>query len=601
MIARKKRNTIILVSIIVLVLIIAITFILLYINTDMFKSNATLFSKYMEQNVENMDAIYQKIGKSEYKELLKQNKYTIKTQAKVNVIEDRGTTAENSQNSINQLKLEIDGQTDSSNQYNYQDIRLLKEDKKVTEIEYIQNENTYGIKFSDLFNQYLLVNNENLKELFEKAGYTKEELASMPDSIEVGNDLKEIFEFSEEEKQKIQTTYMDIINSNVSKDNFSKQKNQTIQVDENSINTNAYTLTLTKEQMNNLYIKMLEQLKEDEIILNKWDKIQTLLEKYQFYQTTNDLSLKEQYIEKIEDLINHITRNNIGQEEAKIVVYENNGTTVKTTIQNPDYEINISVLPLASENYVQISYHDTKTEQTITYKNTNETTNISFKNTENEVMTEYDLLINEKIKGNSNIKNIVLSYENEENKVETTIEQEINIVDDFKEKVVLQEQKAINLSELEEEQLKSVLEQVNNRVSEKITEIMTNDINRDDIWEVLKIIGFVKEGQSFEAMGVTETEKNRFNSRFEILQGENLGSTEILNLIQAIENNFVDMEVISNTELRLKLDRSNKNEEIVTTLTSFIEENKNRKYNAKVEYDESTGLVNGILLNMLER
>ena len=601
MIARKKRNTIILVSIIVLILIITITFILLYINTDMFKSNATLFSKYMEQNVENMDAIYQNIGKSEYKELRKQNKYTTKTQAKVNVIEDRGTTAENSQNSINQLKLEIDGQVDSSNQYNYQDIRLLKEDKKVTEVEYIQNENTYGIRFSDLFNQYLLVNNENLKELFKKAGYTKEELPNMPDSIEFGNDLQRIFEFSEEEKQKIQTTYIDIINSNVSKDKFSKQKNQTIQIDGNSINTNAYTLTLTKEQMNSLYIKILEQLKEDEIILNKWDKIQTLLEKFQFYPTTNDLSLKEQYIEKIEDLINRITRNNIGQEEAKIVVYENKGTTVRTTIQNPDYEMNINVLPLATENYVQISYHDTKTEQIITYKNTNETTDINFKNTENEVMTKYDLLINEKIKGNSNIKNIVLTYENEENKIEASIEQEMNIVDDFEEKVVLQEQKAINLSELQEEQLKSVLGQVNNSVSEKITEIMTNDINRDDIWEVLKIIGFVKEGQSFEVMGVTETEKNRFNSRFEILQGENLGSAEILNLIQAIENNFVDMEVISNTELRLKLDRSNKNEEIVTTLTSFIEENKNRKYNAKVEYDESTGLVNGILLNMLEK
>ena len=78
-------------------------------------------------------------------------------------------------------------------------------------------------------------------------------------------------------------------------------------------------------------------------------------------------------------------------------------------------------------------------------------------------------------------------------------------------------------------------------------------------------------------------------------------SSNVVNLIQAIENNFIDMEVISNTELRLKLDRANKNEEVVTTLTSFIEENKNRKYNVKVEYDQTTGLVNGIILTMLEK
>lgn len=61
------------------------------------------------------------------------------------------------------------------------------------------------------------------------------------------------------------------------------------------------------------------------------------------------------------------------------------------------------------------------------------------------------------------------------------------------------------------------------------------------------------------------------------------------------------MEVISNTELRLKLDRANKNQEVVTTLTSFIEENKNRKYNVKVEYDQTTSLVNGVILSMLEK
>ena len=599
MIPRKKKNTIIIICLVVFIVMIATTLILLYINTDMFKSNATLFAKYLGQSVDNVNTVYQEIGKSQYDELLKQNKYTTQTQVKVNVIEDRGTTAENSQNSINPLQLKIDGQVDSSNQYNYQDIQLLNQDKKVAEIEYIQNENTYGIRFSDLFNQYLLVNNENLKELLKKAGYSQEEIEKMPDTITFGDDLKGIFELSEEERQKLKTTYINIIHTNVSKDNFSKEKNQSIQIDGNSIYANAYSLTLTKEQMNNLYIKMLEQCKQDEIILNKLDKMQTLLDL--FNQNSNPILLREQFVQEIEKIINQITKNNIGQEESKIIVYENKGTTLKITIQNPDYEINIDTLSLQNEKYTQVSYHDTKKEQLLICKSNNEETNINLKNIENEKTTEYNLLIEEKINGNNGIKNVTATYENNTSLVEATIQQEINSVNQFTEEMVLKKENAINLSELEEESLQSIVKQVKNGVSQKIAEIMSNDIKKEDIWEVLKIIGLVKEGQSFEVMGVTEAEKNRFNSKFEILQGENLESSNVVNLIQAIENNFIDMEVISNTELRLKLDRANKNEEVVNTLTSFIEENKNRKYNAKIEYDETTGLVNGIILSILER
>lgn len=555
MIPRKKKNTIIIISLVVFIVMIATTFILLYINTDMFKSNATLFAKYLGQSVDNVNTVYQEIGKSQYNELLKQNKCTTETQVKVNVIEDRGTTAENSQNSINSLQLKIDGQVDSNNQYNYQDVQLLNQDKKVTEVEYIQNENTYGIRFSDLFNQYLLVNNENLKELLKKAGNSQEQIEKMPDTITFGDDLKGIFEFSEEEKQKLKTTYINIITTNVSKDNFSKEKNQAIQIDGNSIYANAYSLTLTKEQMNNLYIKIIEQCKQDEIILNKLDKMQTLWDLLN--QNDNPISLREQFIQEMEKIINQITKNNIGQEEAKIIIYENKGTTLKITIQHPDNEINIDTLSLQNEKYTQISYHNTKKEQLLICKSNNEETNISLKNIENEKTTEYSLLIEEKINGNNGIKNVTATYENNTSLVEATIQQEMNSVNQFEEEIVLKEENAINLSELEEEPLQSIVKQVNNGVSQKITEIMSNDIKKEDIWEVLKIMGLVKEGQSFE--------------------------------------------VISNTELRLKLDRANKNQEVVTTLTSFIEENKNRKYNVKVEYDQTTGLVNGVILSMLEK
>lgn len=603
MMPRKKRRTVIIVSIILLLLIIAVTLILLYINTDMFKSNAALFAKYIGQNVENLEAFYSEIGKSEYNELLKQNKYTTETEVKVNYVENIGTSSESTQNSINHLKLKINGQTDKSNQYNYQDINLLNDDEKVAEIEYIQENNTYGIKFSDIFSQYVLADNENLKELFKKSGYTEEELANIPDKIEFNNDFDSIFQFSEEEKQNIKTKYINLINNNLSKDNFSKQKNQIIQIDGKNIKANAYVLTLTKEQLNNIYIKMLEEVKQDEIILTRMDKLQTLLEKYQ--QNIGQMKLRENFIKKIENLITDITRNNIGQDESKIVVYENNQTTISTSIQNPDYEMYIDLVSYQAEDYMQISYKDTTSgkeqEQLLTYKKQNEETSVSLRNTKSGKTTEYSLIMNEKIDGNNCRKNIVAKYEDDSNRVEATMEQKINIVNNLEDEVALTNENAINLSDLGVQQVKAVLDRVNRGVSEKANEITTNVVKIDDLWEVLKATGFVKEEQMIQAMGVTETERNRFNSKFEILQGDDLESTDILKVIEAIKENLIDMEVVSNTELKLKLDRFNKKEEVTTTLSSFIEERKDKRYNVKVEYDETTGLVSDILLTMLEK
>lgn len=597
---RKTRRMIGIISVIVLLSLIAIAFLLLYMNTDMFRSSSTLFTKYMGQNLENMQVVYDRVGASDYNTLLQQNKYTTDTQVKVNYTANIGTSSENTQNSISQLKLKISGQTDNNNQYKYQDINLLSNDEKVSQIEYIQNGIAHGIKFSDLFNQYILVNNENLKELLGKIGYTEEQLKYMPDNIEFDNDFKSIFKFSKEEEQNLKTKYISIITNNASKDNFSKQKNQMIQMAGKNIKVNGYVLTVTKEQLNDISIKMLEELKQDEIILTRIDRLQTIIAPYQFGETIN---LREQFVKKLEDLITDITKNNIGKDETKIIVYESNQTTIRTVIQHADYEIKIDILPSQAEDYIQISYQNmiSELEKVLTYEKTSEETSIVFTNKKDGKTIEYSFIVNEKAEGNHCEKNVVANYEDDSNRVATTIEQNINIVNSFENEVVLKDEDAINLSELETEQLQAIIERVNGSVTKEIDEITTNVINKEDLRKLGEVLGIVKEQEALEAMGITETERNRFNSKFEILQGEELNSSAILNLIHAVQENLIHYEVVSNTELKLKLDRLNNNEEIATALSSFIEENKNRKYNVKVEYNEETGLVSDILLTMLPK
>lgn len=596
---RKTRRMIIIASIIVLLSILAIVFLLLYKNTDLFKSSSTLFTKYIGQNLENMEAIYDRIGTSDYNTSLQQNKYTTDTQVKVNYTTNLGTSSENSQNSISQLKLKINGQTDNIAQYKYQDINLLSNDEKVSQIEYIQNGITHGIKFSDLFNQYILANNENLKDLFQKIGYTQEQLENILDTVELDNSLKNIFQFSKEEKQNLKTKYISIINSNVSKENFSKQKDQMIQIEEKSVKANSYVLTVTKEQLNNIAIKMLEELKQDETILTRIDQLQTVMVLSQFDQTIN---LREQFVKKLEDLITDITKNNIGKDEAKIILYESNQTTIRTVIQHPDYEIKIDVLPSQTKDYIQISYQNTTSEidKVVTYKKENGETSTIFTLKKDGKITECNFVVSEKVDGDYCEKNIVANYENGSNRVQATVQQEINRVNSFENEVFLKDGDAVNLSELEAGQLQAILERVNDSVSKQIDDITTNVIKKEDLKNLAEVFGMIEEQEIFEAKGITETEKNRFNSKFEILQGEKLDSSTVLNLIHAIQDNLIDLEVVSNTELKLKLDRLNKKEEISTTLSSFIEKNKDMIYKAKVEYDEETGLVSDILLTMLE-
>lgn len=590
MMPRKKRRIILIVSIISIIAIIAMTLIFLYITTDSFKSSRTLFSKYIGQNVENWQAIYPENTENEYEELLEQNKYTTNTQVTVNYTENVGTDSENTENVINQLKLEVNGQTDNSKQYDYQDIHLLKNDEKLSELEYIQSGEVKGIRFPDLFSQYLVANEEDVKEILQKAGQEEQETSKLWKEI----DFSGFPSLTQTEQQTVKNKFINLLNQNVSENNFSKQKNQTIQINGKAINVNAYTLTLTKEQMNSIYLKMLEELKQDEIILGKIDDLQTWLEPY---QTETELNLREAFVQNIDKVISDITRNNIGQEQAKITVYENYHTTVRTLIENPDDNLTIDLLSLSEENYAQISYQDEKNkkEQVVTYKNTGRQTSIDFEKTEKETTKKYQLVSNQKVNGNQCEKNRTFLYEDDTNKVEANMKQEINMVEIAEEDVIQKEENFINLSDLEEEPLQAILEQAKAKISEETTKIKT-EVKEDEVRKVLEVVGLVKENQNFENTGITETEKKRFNSKFEILQGENLENKVVLNLIEAIKSNLVDIEVVSGTELKLKLDRLKNNEEVATTLTTFMEENKNQKYNAKVEYDENTGLVSSIVL-----
>ena len=596
---RKKRWTLIIVIILFILLILSVVGVLLYINTDMFKSPQTLFLKYAGNGIENLGTITREVY-NEYDEQLKTNPYTSNMQIRVNYLENLGTTAENTNNSINNLQLYVEGKTNKQAQYDYKNIKLLKDNNQEMVIEYLQENNKYGLRFTDLFNQFAMVENSNLKNLFKNVGYTDEEIANIPDSVTIDNNLLDDLSFSDEEIENLKEKYSDIITQNIGKDNFSKLTNQNVTINNQKYITSAYALTLTKEQLNDIFISVLENLKQDDIILSKIDNIQNKINLITLYRQDSSVNIKEEFVNKIDQEIQKINQNNIGSDQTQIIIYEMEGQTARISVKTAEYEINMDYLGNLQNNFAQITWKKGENTSEITLEKNSQEVDLSIQINNEEGKTKTITFKQTNKNENQNeTKNYNLIYEDDEQRVNANILQNISIVQNLENQITTNEENAITLNTLEQTQLQGILNNIQTSLNSKL-ELLRQDINTNDISNMLINIGLIRDGSVLQSTGITETEKNRYNSKYELLQGENLKGDDISKIVDTIKANLINLEIISPQELKLQIDRHQGNEEMSTILKNFLEDNSNQEYNLRVEYDDD-GLVNALILTMVEK
>ncbi len=596
---RKKRWTLIIVIILFILLILSVVGVLLYINTDMFKSPQTLFLKYAGNGIENLGTITREVY-NEYDEQLKTNPYTSNMQIRVNYLENLGTTAENTNNSINNLQLYVEGKTNKQAQYDYKNIKLLKDNNQKMVIEYLQENNKYGLRFTDLFNQFAMVENSNLKNLFKNVGYTDEEIANIPDSVTIDNNLLDDLSFSDEEIENLKEKYSDIITQNIGKDNFSKLTNQNVTINNQKYITSAYALTLTKEQLNDIFISVLENLKQDDIILSKIDNIQNKINLITLYRQDSSVNIKEEFVNKIDQEIQKINQNNIGSDQTQIIIYEMEGQTARISVKTAEYEINMDYLGNLQNNFAQITWKKGENTSEITLEKNSQEVDLSIQINNEEGKTKtITFKQTNKIENQNETKNYNLIYEDDEQRVNANILQNISIVQNLEDQITTNEENAITLNTLEQTQLQGILNNIQTSLNSKL-ELLRQDINTNDISNMLINIGLIRDGSVLQSTGITETEKNRYNSKYELLQGENLKGDDISKIVDTIKANLINLEIISPQELKLQIDRHQGNEEMSTILKNFLEDNSNQEYNLRVEYDDD-GLVNALILTMVEK
>ena len=605
MMPRKKRRAILISVILIVLIIVAIICIVLYATTDMFKSNDVLFEKYARQLFNNLDNVLNEDHMSEMEEVLNNNKLTSNTTATINYNENGDTS-----NPINNIQMNIDGEEEKTTGYNYKDITITQNDETVAGVEYIEDGNIAGVRLNGI-RQYLSTNIDSDNE---------NEIYSLYELIHT--DIQGLLGLNLDEWNTLKEKYIGMIWGNIANATFSKQTGMVIEINGMQYNTNVYSITITKEQFNNIYIQVLEELEKDEIILSKLEDIDNKINEYHnFMQDGETSNLKQDFIDEISNTIQKIQNFNIGNDERTISVFESNGVAISLSIDTEEDFMGLDIVNAEGTNFINILRNekiedgeeenslDLKIEKTAAIND--ETIHIQYETVEEGKETTNECSISRKME-NSNVNSDVhISRSVNQNTIEIAIQTVTNIVNDFEEKEELVEnENNIMLENLNDEQKENVRNNIDQNIANQLSTFL-QVVPIENINQMLISLDLMEEElDDLSGEGtVTEVEKNRFNSTFELFEGEHITKERVEELIDIAKEDLEDVRITNYREqgderipleYRLVIERDVDNTELAESVIDYIEEKYTQEFSVRLEYDETTGLVNNIYITVME-
>lgn len=359
----KNKGKIIGISIAILIILILGIGAILFFTTDIFKGNDELFYRYLAQNVDELEKILD-TSYTDYLKSIQEGKYTTDANFTFDLVSSDSAIADQTIPPRNfSVKYEAKGDTVNNKKYSKTTLKYLTND--IFNVQYIQDDAQYAIKSDEVVNKYLVLKNDNLKQLATKFGIT--DTTNIPNKIETTN-IEQLFLMSQENKDAIFNKYATVISSNIPKNSFSKKQNVEIQFNDKTITTNIYSLTLSYSQSHQIALAFLETLKEDDPTLN------LVLEKVKLIDSKTTMSINDlkNEIQKEIDKLNNITTDD--ENPITISLYEKDKKLVKTQIsQNEISPITIDYIESKNAIKVAISFEYNKTQENSTTEN--ETTN----------------------------------------------------------------------------------------------------------------------------------------------------------------------------------------------------------------------------------
>ena len=286
----------------------------------------------------------------------------------------------NVKDTLDKTKIQYSEESIPTKQKYHMNIKPIYNGNEVTNLELLVNDDNYGIKCSDLYDKYVYVQNNNLKALASKLGINS---SSIPDKIEK-TDPYELLYIAPETRKQISEKYTELFDEKLTKDMFTKQKNVSTSVNGESVDANAYTLTINGVQAYDIMHSFLETLKEDDttldLIIQKMEQagVKESIENTSmstFIITSSSTSstssknitvaLDKDYLkDMIQDMIDELEHDKDSfteNENISFTVYSYKGKTVKLEISNSEDNDNINIQITTNKNEKLITLNHTDT------------------------------------------------------------------------------------------------------------------------------------------------------------------------------------------------------------------------------------------------
>ena len=552
------RNVIII--LLVLIIVLGGIFAYLYFCTDIFKTDKQLFFKYASQIVASENGFIDNNVTNYYE---KQTNTPFENSGRISInLEDNSSTASTSSevlDIVNGFNIEFSGATDKTNNKAEQNININYTEDVSLPITYRHDGDTYGLQTDDVSQKFVAVENNNLKEFMENLGVT--DTSNIPDRIEMPQTFENLI-YTEEEKETVKQKYMTVLNEQLQDEQFTKHRTED--------GTYAYTLTIQNEQIKNLIIALLTELKNDDITLGKINSV----------VTEYDLATIEP--EDISSIISDLQDSVVEEGEFVITITQRDSALNSITVEN-----GIQKLAIQKQNQdgnLVYSLGMENLDEGESQMNLNFNITLSGLNEMQNVQEKYEYVV-ESFENSESITKIAISFENTSNFVDS-----IDIEG-------LSDDNAMILNDYEPEQLQAFMGLLVQRISDIYTDYEEQlKVPLPILSTVTQIFMIKQASEVIDDSNIDETAARSFNNMFSSYEGTSSG-TMVKSLIQTItaQNNDSDN---GNSKIKIEYEGLQNLDDQYIYGDAGLDYIINREeYEVKFEYDEDTGKINKAIIS----
>lgn len=569
---QKKNTKILLILIIIIVIIILAGVGILVFATDIFKSDKEMFFKYMADIVDPKKGFIDEELK-QYFEKKNNTPYNDEGEFSINISCDPNTLSENLQKNVdstNNFNISFSGQVDTANSKAAQNISLNYSNDVKFPINYKQIENKIGLQTKYVGSKFVAIETEKLNKFSEDLDDV-ESYEEMVDKLQ----KMEKAELTEDEKSHIKDTYITVINQQLEKDKFSKVKESDM---------SGYKLSLTGTDLQNVLVKLLETLKNDQTTVDK-------LNEYLKIQKNSAKITASQ----IDDAIKSIKDDtDFSDKNFEIAVYQKNRDVCKLVIETTEGTIAIEKKIEGNQQNIVVSYEMKEDKKSKISFSAN------FENLESlqNIKENYELIMSlPEVTESSTTTDVdsevvVYKFSNDINFTDSAT------VEDFS------SDNSLMLTDYDSDQVSSFLNAVAERISEvneqQMGQLGLEASENPIVINMMIPFSYLYLGNMYALNQVnsnmSEAEINNFNQKFEAYESTNLKGVTVKGLLSTISLNNQSEETSNEIkEINYNGEEYEASEQNITLIKGEIDTEKS--YRVEFEKDQDTGLIYRAVIN----